>query len=269
MIDVFADDTVVEQIAAFGFVGYTRELLDDVSNAVQEVKGQFGIDLSATLHCRELFFQTRRERGQFRNLASKDVYALYLSLAERLSGRLRPLTSIGFVNLRTMPNGIDFTARTKGQAKQRIVMHSKSQEQKGKQAAAFGFWAGTAPFRNHLKQPLDQCTFAIAQDSTRIEWINGRRQAHYAAAWLGRDLKVQVLNASPLLEIADLVAYAGGHTVAKSARADSLRNILQKLAPRFWEFTFEPKWWHLPALNDPTERRFLGSASDVTDSLMV
>lgn len=259
---IFADDSVVGHIAVYGLIGNMSGLLDACIQILSEEKARFGINSSVPLHCKDMYAGDARKDGPWAHLAHADVIELFSSLANNLADSIKPLVSLGYMDLRSIPRQIKVTASFPESPK--VTVKLPLEKDRKKQALAFAFGAAIKPFQSHCSIPTEDCLVTIGSDRTKIEWFNSGKQAHYAAAAWGQDFRIEVKQTDPLLELADMIAYHGGQVLAATAKKGYSQKILSVLQPRIWQCSFLPALWELQPTNYPPNRRVLAKVEDVT-----
>ncbi len=262
---IYADDSIVtDELAVYGLIGCRVELLDSCVRALAIAKAARGIPHNAQLHCKEIYAGDARRKGPYASLSSDEADDLYASVATELAMAISPLVSLGFVRLPNMPREMRIRSLS---GKPCIEMPIEKGREK--QALAFAFSAALGPFANHLNVPKDECLVVLGADGTKIQWLQSRRQAHHAASTWGHGFQIQVEKSNPLLEVADMVAYFGGHLLAATDRQNQAKRVLHVLQPRIWECRLTPDIWNRSAENHPPHRRFVAQIDDVTDRNIV
>lgn len=258
---IYADDSIVtDRLAVYGLIGSRVELLDSCARVLAVAKTARGIASNAQLHCKEIYAGEARRKGPYASLSSDDVDDLYASVAAELAMTIRPLVSLGFVRLPDMPHEMRIRSPI---GKPCIAMPIEKDREK--QALAFAFSAALGPFANHLDVPKDECLVVLGADGTKIQWLQSRRQAHHAASTWDHGFQIRVEKSDPLLEVADMVAYFGGHLLAATDRQNQAKRVLHVFQPRIWECRLMPDIWDRSVENHPPHRRFVAQIDDVTD----
>ena len=259
---IFADDSVVGNIAAYGVIGVVPGLLAETIDSFYSQKVRFGVEETEILHCKEIFNPEARKKSAWAHLGDRDVIELCRSIASSLSKTIKPLTSIGFVSLRHMPPGLNLKVPLTSLSPANLPF----EKDKKKQALALALPAALRPFDLNLAQiPVEECLVTLGHDATKIAWLNSKkRQAHHAAtAWVS-GFQIQIGQRGPMLELADMVAYLGAHFVSRSSRFEDAQKVLHWLPPRIWKSSFTPVFFDKQAINYPPNRRLVGIVEDVT-----
>jgi hypothetical protein len=259
---VFADESISGHFAVYGQLGTRTELVAATLDALSEAKAAAGVCPSTPLHCKELFHAGTRVATPWAELSDEDAFAVCTNIALRLAQTTRPLISIGFLNIRKMPKRLVVTSPHSEIGSP--VIDLPFERQREKQALPFAFSAAITAYEMHAGMSPSDVRIVIAHEESKIEWLQSRRKAHHASADFAQGYEISVERSHPALELADLVAYFGGHLLLSSKKMSQARAILQLLKPCVREFTFTPQGWSQAAINHPKERRFLGKSDNVT-----
>ena len=259
---IFADDSVVGHIAVYGLIGNMSGLLPFCAQILAEEKARYGIDPAIPLHCKEIYSAPARKDGPWARMTYADVVEFLSTITRRLAESVRPLVSLGYVDLNSMPKQLDVSADFSTSHTVKISL--PFEKDRKKQALAFAFGAGVAPFANGCGVPIEECLITIAGDRTKIQWLNSARQAHYAAASWAHGFQTEISQSDVMTELADLIAYSGGQILAATQKGQESRKILRALQPRIWRCEFLPDLWNLQPTNYPENRRVISRVEDVT-----
>lgn len=209
--EAFGDDSESAggQFAIYSLVGFEPGQIEPAKSILAQVKEKFGVPLSERLHCRVLFHQEQREKTGWQVLKGKDTAEVCRQLSEGLFP-LRPLWAYGYVDLQelqALPTPDRMVGKFSGENGQTFSMEFRM-----KQAQKMAYSAAEIPFVTRFAKDV---RFWIDQDGTKIGWFMGRRKVHNIHAGVGEPASVQVPEEYiPMLEIADLFAYAAGRQLS-------------------------------------------------------
>lgn len=239
--DAFGDEgtSADGRFALYSFVGFEPSKIPSALAILSRTKEKFGVSNAARFHCRELFAGDRRAKTEWRVLKPKEPIEVCRYLSTELFS-LRPLWAYGYVDmgaLRELPDPT--TMRTFFPARDDAPSMEHAMPFGVGQAHRFAFLAAGWNFRTRFTNSV---RFWVDTDRTKIEWFNGKRgQAHNLNPILpcSADLPSELL---PMLEIADLFAYAAGRCLSNDQRYGSgiFRTIHRRYGPIMGRMTLDP-----------------------------
>lgn len=243
------------RFAIYSLVGFEPKEIESAKAILTQVKTKFGVPISERLHCYVLFRQEAREKTKWRAIKDKDTIEVCRQLSEKLL-RLRPLWAYGYVDLQelqALPTPDKMAGKFSGQTGQAFSMDFRM-----KQAQKMAYSAAEIPFVTRFAKDV---RFWIDQDGTRIGWFMGRRKAHNIHAGVGEPASVQVPEEYiPMLEIADLFAYAAGrHLSGKSSFGQHVfRTMHEKYSPQANKLHLDPSLFG----SEMSTKEWMNSASN-------
>lgn len=229
--DAFGDEgtSADGNYALYSFVGFEPAKISSALSILSRTKEKFGVSDTARFHCRELFAGDRRAKTEWSILKPKEPIEVCRYLSTELLS-LRPLWAYGYVNMRAIRELPDSqTMRTIFPARDGVASTEHAMPFGIGQAQRFAFLAAGWNFRKRFSSGV---RFWVDADRTKIEWLNGKKgQAHNLNPLLcSTDLPSELL---PMLEIADLFAYAAGRCLSNDQRYGSgvFRTIHRRYGP--------------------------------------
>lgn len=239
--DAFGDEgtSADGNYALYSFVGFEPAKISSALSILSRTTEKFGVSDAARFHCRELFAGDRRAKTEWRVLKPKEPIEVCRYLSTELLN-LRPLWAYGYVDMRAIRELPDSqTMRTIFPARDDVSSTEHAMPFGIGQAHRFAFLAAGLNFRNRF---VSDVRFWVDADRTKIEWYNGKKgQAHNLNPILPcrADLPLELI---PMLEIADLFAYAAGRCLSNDQRYGSgvFRAIHRRYGPIMTSVNLDP-----------------------------
>ncbi len=248
------------RFAIYSLIGFEPKKIESAKAILTQLKEKFGVPVSERLHCYVLFKREAREKTKWRVLKDKDTAEVCRQLSEELFP-LSPLWSYGYVDLhelQALPTPDKMVGKFSGETGQVFSMDFRM-----KQAQKIAYSAAEIPFVTRFAKDV---RFWIDQDGTKIEWFMGRRKAHNIHAGVGEPASVQVPEEyAPMLEIADLFAYAAGRHLSGTSSFGQhvFRTMHERYVPQANKLHLDPslfgseistKEWMNSALNGMSQQ---------------
>lgn len=239
--EVFGDEgtSANGQYALFSFVGFEPAKVQAALEVLRRTKEKFGVSNTARLHCRELFAGDKRAKTEWRVLKPKEPIEVCRYLTTELF-HLRPLWAYGYVDmgaLRELPDPT--TMRTSFPPSDGSPGIEDAMPFGSGQAQRFAYLGAGWSFRERFS---NGARFWVDKDRTQLDWLNGKKgQAHNLNPILPCSIELPS-GWIPMLEIADVFAYAAGRCLAKDQRfgASVFRTMHRRYGPKMSEFTPDP-----------------------------
>jgi hypothetical protein len=239
--EVFGDEgtSANQRYALYSFIGFEPAKVERALAILSRTKERFGVSNAARLHCRELFAGERRAKTEWRVIKPKEPIEVCRYLTTELLS-LRPLWAYGYLDmgaLRELPDPT--TMRTSFPARDGSPGVEDAMRFGDGQAQRFAYLAAGWTFQQRF---WNTARFWVDQDTTKLDWLNGKKgQAHNLNPILPCSTALPP-GWSPMLEIADVFAYAAGRCLANDQRygAGVFRTIHRRYGPIVSKMNMDP-----------------------------
>jgi len=236
MFTIYGDESTSGNTTVYGAFFVSNSQIGRAEEILRRTKQEYGVPEGAELHCYVLFHGDHRKKSQWSDLAEEQTYAF----AELLLSRLRALPcifSVGAVHRHEYPQELPAGAGI------------PAGQFETKQLTALAFHAATIP----LVQNLDRATVSLQVDPDpgKIRWFGKKVRAdtNYKIPVAGGVGQVEIIPQPiadplpPLLEVADLFAYAAGRALSPgSCRAKDRYEAMYRICrPLLSVVTYDPE----------------------------
>jgi hypothetical protein len=237
--EAFGDESVSAggRFAIYSFVGFEPRHIGSANAILAGVKEQFGVPSFARFHCRVIFREEQRAKTDWRVLSNRAPLEFCRILSSELLA-LKPLWSYGYVDLaelQALPHPELINGKFSSPDGQ-----SFSMEFREKQAQKFAYGAAEIPFVMRFTQNV---RFWADKDGTKIGWFKGKQQSHNIHSGVGTPAKIELPEEFvPMLEIADLFAYAAGRHLSgiQSFGQHVFRTMHEQYEPMAQKMNLDP-----------------------------
>lgn len=246
----FGDDSQYDGVLSYGFVIVKRMDVPRLLRRLLLVKEKFKIPAGVPIHCKVLMHGSEREKAGLAHLnasAARAVIGHVVHEIERVGCMVRYAVSAMPQPAQPMPSQVAGA-----------LPLNLPHEPKGILGVLAQACFAVAPDGSQGPLPAD-CEIVIAEDRTQVKFGSVKRsQAHYLASGFSDiaaapgevfriEPRIATTTEEPLLQIADIVAYASSHSRSADPAHAFFTEQLNRISRRVWsepEFNLGPLDWH-------------------------
>jgi hypothetical protein len=239
LVLLFGDESHSHEVVTYAFVIVPAQRAAAVELALENAKKSYGLRADTRIHCREIFNAHARRKTEFKSFSSEDLFSFLRRLmAEAFNAGARGW--VGYLDSRSVPDILLFESTTGKGVDKWNVRNLKTR-------MFFCYQAASGPL-THIFSPSQTKAF-VDGDKTKISHFDKRRKVDSLRPFFpvehnNAKFFPQILHGDkpPLLDLADLLAYAAARGLTKTVTSDksAFVSIVEALDPGYSEVIFEP-----------------------------